>query len=419
MTSKERLTRTLNHEQPDRIVIDFGSTSNTGIHVLAVERLREYYGLPYKPVKVIEPFQMLGEIDNDLTEILGTDIIGLSSKNNMFGIAQENWKEFKTFWGQVVLVPGQFNTTLDANNDLLIYPKGNTSVAAGAKMPNSSYFFDAIIRQPDIIEEELKVEDNLEEFGIIGEDDLQYWKAKVDAVADSDKGITATFGGTGLGDIALVPAMNLENPKGIRDVAEWYMSTIMRPDYVHAIFGKQTEIALINLSRIFEVVGNRIDVIYICGTDFGTQVSTFCDAQTYLDLWHPYYKKINDWIHKHTTWKTFKHCCGAIESFIPLFIESGFDIMNPVQISAEGMDPRLLKRKYGKDVTFWGGGVDTQKVLPNGTPAEIEKQVIEQCEILGRDGGFVFNTVHNTQANVPVENIVAMINALRKVNGKS
>ncbi len=417
MTSKKRLIQTLNHVEPDKIVIDFGSTSNTGIHVLAVERLRKYYGLPEKPVKVTEPFQMLGEIEPDLAEILGTDTIGLSSNYNMFGIAQKDWKEFKTFWGQVVLVPGEFNTTLDANNDLLIYPKGNTSVAPSAKMPNSSYFFDAIIRQQPIIEEELNVEDNLEEFGVIGEEDLQYWKGAVDAVADSGKGITATFGGTGLGDIALVPAMNLENPRGIRDVAEWYMSSIMRPDYVHGIFEKQTEIALVNLSRLFKVVGNRIDVIYICGTDFGTQVSTFCDAQTYIDLWHPYYKKINDWIHQNTTWKTFKHCCGAIESFIPLFIDSGFDIINPVQISADGMDSKLLKSKYGKNVTFWGGGVDTQKVLPSGTPGEVEKQVTEQCEILGKGGGFVFNTVHNTQANVPVENIVAMVNALRKING--
>ena len=102
---------------------------------------------------------------------------------------------------------------------------------------------------------------------------------------------------------------------------------------------------------------------------------------------------------------------------MPLFIDSGFDIMNPVQISAEGMDSKHLKSKYGKDVTFWGGGIDTQKVLPSGTPAEVEKQVIQQCEILGKDGGFVFNTVHNTQANVTVENIVAMVNALRKING--
>ncbi|MFW6370959.1 MAG: uroporphyrinogen decarboxylase family protein [Bacteroidota bacterium] len=417
MTSKERLKQTLNHESPDKIVIDFGSTPVSGIHVLTIERLRDYYGLPRKPIKITDPFQMLGEIEDDLAEILGIDIIGLSPKQNMFGIAQENWKEFKTFWGQTVLVPGEFNTTLDSNNDLLIYPKGNTSVAPSAKMPKSGYFFDAIIRQPPIVEEELNVEDNLEEFAVVNDEDLQYWKASVDAVADSGKGIIANFGGTGLGDIALVPGNNLENPKGIRDVAEWYMSTMMRPDYVHGIFEKQTEIALENLSKLFKVVGNRIDVAYICGTDFGTQVSTFCDSQTYMDLWHPYYKKINDWIHQNTSWKTFKHCCGAIEPFIPLFIDSGFDIINPVQINAEGMDPKRLKDKYGDKITFWGGGIDTQKVLPSGTPGEVEKQVIEQCEILGKNGGFVFNAVHNIQANVPIENVVAMVNAIHKVNG--
>jgi uroporphyrinogen-III decarboxylase len=131
----------------------------------------------------------------------------------------------------------------------------------------------------------------------------------------------------------------------------------------------------------------------------------------------PYYKRINDWIHQHTSWKTFKHCCGAIESFMPKFIEADFDIINPVQISAKGMDPANLKEKYGNELVFWGGGVDTQKTLPYGTPQEVRDEVLSLCELFIRDGGFVFNTVHNIQANVPVENVVAMINAIGEFNG--
>jgi len=122
---------------------------------------------------------------------------------------------------------------------------------------------------------------------------------------------------------------------------------------------------------------------------------------------------MNDWIHKNTGWKTFKHSCGAILPLIPKFIEAGFDILNPVQINARDMDPVVLKDRFGDQVTFWGGGVDTQKVLSFGTPADVEKQVIDQCRILGKNGGFVFNTVHNVQANVPVENLVAMIESVR------
>jgi uroporphyrinogen-III decarboxylase len=153
--------------------------------------------------------------------------------------------------------------------------------------------------------------------------------------------------------------------------------------------------------------------MFICGTDFGTQISTFCSSDTFRDIYMPYYKKVNSWIHENTSWKTFKHSCGAIEPFIPLLIESGFDILNPVQCSARGMDPALLKQKYGKDIVFWGGGIDTQQLLPFGTPDQIRRQVKERCEIFGKDGGFVFNSIHNIQANTPTENIVAIFEALK------
>jgi uroporphyrinogen-III decarboxylase len=195
------------------------------------------------------------------------------------------------------------------------------------------------------------------------------------------------------------------------------MSTILRPDYVHAIFEKQTEIAIANFTKIYQRIGNRIDAVFICGTDFGTQVSTFCSPDDFRELYLPYYRKINDWMHKNTGWKSFKHSCGAVETFMPLFIEAGFDIINPVQISATGMDPRHLKEQYGKELVFWGGGVDTQQMLAFGTPGEVRQQVLQNCEIFARDGGFVFNTVHNIQANVPVGNLAAMLDAIREFNG--
>jgi uroporphyrinogen-III decarboxylase len=132
----------------------------------------------------------------------------------------------------------------------------------------------------------------------------------------------------------------------------------------------------------------------------------------------PHYNRLNDWIHNNTAWKSFKHCCGSIPAFMPLFIEAGFDIINPVQVSATGMDPAFLKREFGKDLVFWGGGVDTQQVLPFGTPAEVRDQVLRHCEIFNRDGGFVFNTIHNVQAKTPVENVAAMMAAVREFNGR-
>lgn len=413
--SRQNFLKTLNHQQPDRVVVDFGSTAVTGIHVVIVEKLRDYYGLEKKPVKVIEPYQMLGEIDPELQEAMNIDVIGLFSAKNMFNVPNEGWKMQRTLWGQEVLFPGNFNYTYNSNGDILMYPEGDTSVPPSAMMPKSGYFFDALDRQKPIDELSLKVEDNLEEFGLITDQDLKYWKNQIESISGVSRGVMASLGGTALGDIALVPAVGLKNPKGIRGVAEWYMSTLIREDFIREIYEKQTDIALENLKRLHDTIGCKIDVAFICGTDFGTQNSTFCSAETYERLWLPFYKKVNDWIHINTNWKTFKHSCGAVEPFIDLFIRSGFDIINPVQINAAGMEPKKLKKKYGNDIVFWGGGVDTQGIFAFGTPEEVKEQVKTQCEILNSNGGFVFNTIHNIQANVPFENVVAMLEVLQKL----
>jgi len=412
--SRANLQKTLNHEQADRVVVDFGATPVTGIHVLVVEQLRDHFGLEKRVVQVNEPYQMLGEVEEDLQEAMGVDVIGVSPSSDMFGNPMKDWKEWRTPWDQVVLVPGSFTLSVDGNGDTLMHPQGDASAAPSAKMPKAAYFFDAVNRQEPLDESALNPEDNVEEFTPISQDDLDYWSKAIPQAAAKGKGVVANFGGTGIGDIALVPGLNLKAPKGIRDVADWYMSTLMRPDYLHHIFEKQTDVALENLAKIKEIAGNQVDVAYICGTDFGTQDSSFCDLDTYESLYAPYYKKINNWIHENTSWKTFKHSCGAVEPFMENFIASGFDIINPVQINASGMDPALLKEKYGDRLTFWGGGVDTQKMLPFGSPEEVKAHVIKECEILSPGGGFVFNTVHNIQANVPLQNILAMLEGIRQ-----
>lgn len=417
MNSSEILQQTLNHQEPERIVFDMGSTAVTGIHVKAVENLRNYYDLEKKPVRVIEPYQMLGLVEDDLIEAIGIDVVGAWGHDNMFGYSnQPPLKLFKTFWGQEVFVSENFSSQMNGNGDLLSFPGGDTSVPASAKMPSSGYFFDAIERQNPIDDENLEVNDNMEEFTPISGDLLDYWKTETTNARATGKGVVAGLGGTALGDIALVPAMQLKHPKGIRSIAEWYMSTVMRSDYVKEIFNRQSALAIENLQKIHQIAGSNIDVVFLCGTDFGTQDSTFCAPEQFDDLWLPYYRRINDWIHANTNWKTFKHSCGAVENFMGRFIDSGFDIINPVQVSAKGMDPKHLKTTYGKHLTFWGGGINTQKTLPYGTTEQVREEVLRHCDIFAKDGGFVFNAIHNIQANVPVENIVAMIDAIKEFN---
>ncbi len=414
MNSRDRIREALNHKQGDAIPLDLGSTGVTGIHVSCVQHLRRHFDLDDVPVKVIEPYQMLGELDPDLCQAIGIDTTALTPRENLFGFPNDNWKAYRTPWAQEVLVPGQFNTRMDAKGDTFIYPKGDMQAQPSGRLPDGGYFFDTIIRQPPLDEDNLDPADNLEEFGLVTDEDLEYFKAQAVERAAEGKAVIANFGGTAFGDIALVPAPFLIDPKGIRDVEEWYVSTAIRQDHIHAIYSQQCEIALHNLHKIHEQVGDLVDVVFLCGTDFGTQTSSFCSTETFQTLWLPYYKKVNDWIHEHTTWKTFKHSCGAVEAFMPYFIEAGFDIINPVQCSAAGMDPVSLKTKYGNDLVFWGGGVDTQHTLPFGSAQEVTDQVLERCEIFSKDGGFVFNTIHNIQACTPIENIVAMIDAVNE-----
>ncbi len=418
MTSKERVRAALAHREPDKVPIDFGGTAVTGMHVTCVAALREYYGLEPRPVKVHEPYQMLGWIDEDLQGALGIDVDGLYARTTMFGFPNENWREFRLPWGQVVLVPEHFRTTTDTNGDLLIYPEGDLSAPPSGRMPVGGFFFDTIVRQPPIDENRLDPADNTEEFKLLSDANLAHYRAEVDRLGNSPRAVVASFGGTAFGDIALVPAPFLKYPKGIRDIAEWYISTVTRQDYLHRVFARQTEVALANLAKLHAVVGDLVDAVFVCGTDFGTQSSTFCSVETFNSLYAPYYRRVNDWIHRHTSWKTFKHSCGAVAPFMRAFIEVGFDIINPVQCSAAGMDPQRLKEEYGQEIVFWGGGVDTQKTLPFGSPAEVRQQVLRRCEIFARNGGFVFNAVHNIQANTLVENLVALFEAVKEFNGE-
>jgi len=417
MTSRERVVSALSHREPDRVPIDFGSTGVTGVHVSCIAQLREYFGLEKRLVKAHEPYQMLGILDEDLMQAMGVDVDGVSRPKTLFGYRNRDWKPWRMPDGLEILVSEEFRVTTDAKGDILIYPEGDLSAPPSGRMPKDGYFFDTIIRQEPIVEEELDPQDNLEEFKPLTEVDIEDLRQGVDDAQRTGRAIIMNVGGTAFGDIALVPAPFLKHPKGIRDVAEWYVSTSSRRDYIHQIFSRQCEVAIDNLKRVHQAIGAAVDAIFVCGTDFGTQTSAFCSVKTFRELYFPYYQRLNGWIHEHTTWKTFKHSCGSVERFIPSFIEAGFDILNPVQCSATGMDANHLKSAYGDRITFWGGGIDTQQVLPFGAPEEVRRQVLERCRIFSENGGYVFNTIHNVQARTPVKNIVAMLDAVHEFNG--
>ncbi len=209
-----------------------------------------------------------------------------------------------------------------------------------------------------------------------------------------------------------MPAPFLKRPKGIRDISEWYMTTAARPDYVHAIFEKQSEYALKNLETLIGLFGDRVQAVMTTGTDYGTQSGLFISQASYRNLFKPYHRRLNDFIHRKSNWKIFIHSCGSVVKLVPDFIEAGFDILNPVQCSAAGMEAGELKRNFGRDLAFWGGCVNTQHTMYQ-SPEAVYREVRERIDLFNQDGGYVCNAVHNIQGNSPMENVLAMFQAIK------
>ncbi len=417
MTSRARIEATINHREPDQLAVDFGGGFQTGMHASVIYQLRQALGLdkPGTPVKVVEPYQMLGEMADDLSQALGADTVGLYGTGTMFGFPAKTFKPWTMGDGTPVLVPEGFNTRLEPNGELLQYPCDDRSVGPCAKMPQGGDFFDAIIRQYPVDDDALNVFDNTEEFVPVASEELARYAERGRQLYDTTtRALFCTFGGLTFGDVALVPATFLKDPKGIRDIEEWYVSLVLRPDYIKGIFDYQAEVAVENLKRLHLAVGDRISVIQTNGTDFGTQNGPFCSPEQYRELFLPYQKRVNGWIHANTSWKTFMHSCGSIMPLLDLIVEAEFDILNPVQCSAQGMDAQELKRRYGTALTFWGGGVDTQKTLPFGTPQEVRDEVKRRIDVFAPGGGFVFNAIHNVQAKTPIENLCALFDVLNE-----
>lgn len=418
MTGRERIRSTLRHKEPDKMAVDYGGTNDSAMHVSCIAGLRDYYGLEKKPVEVIDVFTMAGVIEDDLAEIIGADAAPAYPIGTVYGFPRTKVKEWTNLQGLNILVPEDFNPQSDGKGGYYVYPCGDLSCTPSGHMPAKSFYFDPVLRQEPFDEDELDPAFNVEEWKLLDEENLQYLKKQADAAHAQGKAVVLAAPGMGLGDAADIPGCALKHPKGIRNYTDWYMSPILRPDYVRGVFEKQTEIALQNLKAINDLMGDKIDVAFTCATDLSHQHGLFVSPKIFDEIYMPFYKMANDWIHKNTDWKILKHNCGAIEPLIPRLIEAGFDALNPVQCSADGMEPHHLKNEFGSEISFWGGGVNTQQTLPFGTPEEVRREVLERCEIFSKNGGFVFNAIHIIQAGTPVENIVAMIDAVKEFNGE-
>lgn len=416
MLSRERLITALNHKETDRVPVDLGSTAVTGIHASTLYYLRKALGLEQRPVKVHEVFQQLGFVEEDVRKALGIDVVGIGPYKNFIGVRNEKWVDYTAPINIPALISSEFAYDIKSDGSLVAYPGGDRNAKPSLYMPSGGYFFDNIERSDITADDETDpFEDFKDCFGVFNDEEAAFLQNQSKYYyEETDYGMILNFGGAAFGDAAIIPGASIKNPKGIRRLEEWYVTHKLRPEYIHSVYQLQCDAAIKNLQILKQAVGEKIQAIFMGGTDFGTQNCELMSVDDFKEFYKPYMLKVNNWVHENTKWKTFYHSCGSIPNLLDEFVECGVDIINPVQCSAKGMDAKILKEKYNKKLVFWGGGMDTQKTLPFGTAQECKEMTKERIQIFSKDGGYIFNTVHNIQAKTPIENIVAMF---KEANG--
>ena len=402
MNSRERVLAAIDHREPDRVPVDLGGSIMSGIMAQTIPALRRLLGLEQRPPKVYEVYQMLGEVEPDLADALGVDVLPVEPPIQFFGLRRENYKPWKLFDGTEVLVPGQFDVVVDEQGRWLLHHQGDPNQPVEGMMPKDGYYFDMVgttemnpdFQPPPLTEVEAGWSNG------VGPDRLDALAARAEALRPTNKALL-------LGD------WGLTGPAGVGNFSDWMCLLATDPDYVDRLFEIKIACDVARLEKLHDTVGGTIDIYGIDGSDYGSQRSEMFSPEAFRRFYFPYYKAINTWIHDNTTWKTWKHCCGSIPRFIPDMVESGLDCLNPVQCSASGMDPAWLKESFGDRLTFWGGGIDTQRTLPFGTPEQVYEEATERIKAFGPGGGFVFNGIHNIQHGTPAENIVAFFQAAK------
>jgi uroporphyrinogen decarboxylase len=396
MNSRERIIAAINHQPVDRVPIDFGGTRQSGISVWAYENLRERLGLRTGNLpRIFDVYQMLAEIEQDVAERFGSDCVALNRPAVAFGIHNENWKPYTFPDGLCAEVPGAFHPESDGNGGLVLKRNGQDIAA----MPRAGFYFDRFEKYPGAAHPDLtqwrapRVDDAT----------LEHYHREAEALfTQTDKAIVAAFG----------PPYELFNGIGQGDFEEWMMTFASEPEYVDELYAEIVDAWIENLRGFHAAVGDRVQVVQICD-DFGTQNAPFLSVNMFRDRLLPAYKRGLDWIHANTSWKVLLHSDGAIVPLLPSIIEMGVDILNPVQTSATGMDPERLKSEFGGKIAFWGGSCDAQGTFAHGTPAEVAAETERNLAILAPGSGLVCATIHNIQANVAPDNIIALFDTAK------
>lgn len=406
MNSRERILSSLNHKQPDKLPIDLGSSTVTGISAIAYNNLKKHLNIE-TPTRVFDVVQQLANVDMkiiDLFEVDALDINRLSTEN-------DDWYEVNLADGSKAEYPRWFRPIKADNGSWNTFDESGALIS---KMPLGATFFDQMLfpYEDGYPENFNDLKNALKKISWISHSHASNINAselreKLISLKESSNKALVMSGGVKLLELGFF----------IRRMDNFLMDLMVDQEKLSEMLDILIEMHLTGLEKKCHSVGDLVEVIRF-GDDLGMTSGAFMDIGTFRKIFKPRYKILCDYVKKHSNMKIFLHSCGSIKQYIPDLIEVGFDILNPVQTNCYDMDPITLKKEFGKDITFWGGGVDTASILNKATPEDVRKDVLNRCEIFSKDGGFIFAAIHNILAEVPPQNIIAAYNAVKEFNGE-
>lgn len=406
MTSRERILATFTHHEPDRVPIDLSGHRSSGIAAISYAKLRKHLGLPGKPIRVYDPIQQLAIVDEDVLDMFGVDAIELGR-----GFALED-----ALWADWVLPDGTpcqmpvWASPERAEGQWVLRSKSGRVIA---RMPDGALYFEQAYF-PFAEEAGPKT--------VAAAMDESMWHSIAcppGPLADGEEGLKRLTEGaknfraqTDRAIIGLFGGNLLESGQYLYRNDNFFLLLAGEPRQAHDFLDRLVEIHLAKLESFLGAVGPYIDIV-LFGDDLGMQSGPQISPAMYHEFFQPRQALMWKRAKELADVKIMLHCCGGVRELLPGLIDAGLDAINPVQITCSGMDSAELKREFGKDLVFWGGGCNTQEILPKGTPEAIRRHVKEQVEIFAPGGGFVFQQVHNILADVPPENVVAMYDAVQ------
>jgi uroporphyrinogen decarboxylase len=407
MTSRERVLQALNHKQPDRVPVDLGSATVTGISAIAYNRLKKHLEI-HKPTRVFDVVQQLANVDMEVVDLFGVDALDI----NRISVESGDWYEIELPDGSKAQYPGWYRPMKNSDGSWYTVDAEGTVLsrkAAGAPFFDQMYFpwENGYPENINDLHKALKKISWVVHSHASNLNAAELRQKLIDLKESTGKALVMS-GGVKLAELGFF----------VRRMDNMLMDLMTDEPKLSQMLDLMVDMHLSGLEKKCASLGDIVDVIRF-GDDLGMTTGPLMDLDTFRKHFKPRYKVLCDYVKKNTGMKIFMHSCGSVKQFIPDFIEVGIDILNPVQTNCYDMDPVNLKREYGKDIVFWGGGVDTASVLNRATPAEVRQDVLKRCEIFSKDGGFVFAPIHNILSEVPPENIIAAYNAVLEFNGMS